>query len=64
MILTSSEGHGGRVATNLQGTQQALKFQTTVATLDHKLEHRPTPQDLADHNIFKSVPTNLIGIHL
>lgn len=56
MIFSNdAEGTGGRVAANLQSAQQSLKFQTTVATVDHKLEKRPSQQDLMDHNIIKGL---------
>jgi len=43
------------VSSNLQATQQTLKFQTTVDTIDHKLDKafRPSAESLKEHNIMK-----------
>ncbi len=43
----------GEIANSLQAAQESIKFQKTVSSLDHKLENRPTPNHLLEHNIMK-----------
>jgi len=45
---------GVGIASTIQATQQVLKFQKAVDTMDRKLENRPPKGDLLGHNIIKS----------
>lgn len=52
-FLLAAGGVG--IAPSIQATQQVLKFQKAVDTIDRKLEHRPPKEELIDHNIIKGM---------